>query len=94
MPMPRLVAALIGAAILAPAAVLACSGAGPKTHVGTLTGTDPGNGTISIIDAETRQPMTFSAPPDIIESLSGAKGVVRIDYEGSGDALTAIDVQR
>jgi len=88
MPMSRLVAAIIAAAILAPATALACSVAGPRTHVGTLTGT------VSIIDAESRQPMTFSAQPDIIESLMGTQGVVSIDYQKSGDDLTATDVRR
>jgi len=91
MPMSRLVAAIIAAAILAPATALACSVAGPRTHVGTF---DPGNGTFSIIDAESRQPMTFSAQPDIIESLMGTQGVVSIDYQKSGDDLTATDVRR
>jgi len=94
MSMPRLVAAIIAAAIFVPATALACSVAGPRTHVGTLTGTDPDNGTFSIIDAESRQPMTFSAQPDIIESLMGTQGVVSIDYQKSGDDLTATDVRR
>jgi len=38
--------------------------------------------------------MTFSAQPDIIESLMGTQGVVSIDYQKSGDDLTATDVRR
>jgi hypothetical protein len=90
----RLAAALVAALILAPGAALACSAAGPKTHIGALNGADPANGTFSIIDAETRQPLTFSAQPQVIDALVGKQGSVRVEYEEAGDALTATDVQR
>jgi hypothetical protein len=90
----RLAAALVAAAMLAPGAALACTVAGPKTHIGALTDADPANGTFSILDAETQQPLTFSAEPQVIDSLVGKQGPVRVEFEEAGDALTATDVQR
>jgi hypothetical protein len=90
----RLAAALVAAAMLAPGAALACTAAGPNTHIGALTGADPASGTFSILDAETRQPLTFSAQPQVIDALVGKQGSVRVEYEEAGDALTATDVQR
>ncbi|MDX1593486.1 MAG: hypothetical protein R3298_04505 [Gammaproteobacteria bacterium] len=89
-----LAAALTAAAFAVPSAALACSAAGPGTHIGSLTGADPANGTISIIDAESRQPITFSARPDLVDALVGKQGTVRIEYQGEGDELTATDVAR
>ena len=82
------------ALILMPALGLACGPDSAKTHMGTLNGVDSGNGTFSIIDAESQQNLTFHAAPDLLEELSGASGIVSVRYETLGDMLTAIDVRR
>ncbi len=79
---------------LLPAAVLACGPDSAKTHMGTLNGVDSGSGTFSIVDAETRQNLTFHAAPDLLQELNGATGMVSVRYEALGDTLTAIDVRR
>ena len=79
---------------LLPGLVLAYGPDSAKTHMGTLNGVDSGNGTFSIIDAETRANLTFHAAPDLLDELSGASGMVSVRYEALGDTLTAIDVSR
>ncbi len=89
-----LIRATLLALLMTPALVLACGPDSAKTHMGTLNGVDSGNGTFSIIDAETQQNLTFHAAPDLLDELSGTSGLVSVRYEALGDMLTAIDVRR
>ena len=89
-----LIRATLLALLMTPALVLACGPYSAKTHMGTLNGVDSGNGTFSIIDAETQQNLTFHAAPDLLDELSGTSGLVSVRYEALGDMLTAIDVRR
>ncbi len=82
------------ALLLAPLPALACGPDSAKTHMGTLSGVDTGSGTFSIVDAETRQNLTFHATPELLQELAGASGMVSVRYESIGNALTAIDVRR
>ena len=78
--------------VISPAA-LACSAMGPNTHVGEIISIDSANKTFTIQDAETQQPISFSASENILLSLASKHGEVVVRYSGSGKPLTAVDVQ-
>lgn len=75
-----------------PVAAMACEAAGPNSHVGQVTAVDPAKGTFTIMDAETREPITFIAGTDILSGLKNAKGMVKVNYEDKGDKLNAVGV--
>lgn len=79
---------------LTPLAIWACDAAGPSTHVGTVQSVDAGSKTFTILDAQTRKPITFVANNEIIDGLKDAKGSIMVNYEevdGSSD-LKALGV--
>jgi len=86
--------ALMGTLLLLPAITWACDGAGPSTHVGIVHSVDAGSKSFTIIDAQTRKPIKFTANNQIIDGLKDAKGSVMVNYEkvdGSSD-LKAVGV--
>jgi len=83
---------IVSAAALAPATVLACSAAGPSTHVGNVLSVDADQGRFTIRDAETMEPLTFTASESILGTLKNSAGMVFVDYEQDGDALKALNV--
>ncbi len=72
--------------------VLACNVAGPNKHVGQVTAVDKGKETFTIMDAETRAPITFRASTAILKDVSSASGQVMVSYEAKGNDLVAVDV--
>ena len=87
-------AILVGTLFIAPLATWACDAAGKSTHIGTVQAVDASGKTFTIIDAQTRQPVTFMASNEIIDGLKDAKGSVMVNYEeidGSSD-LKAVGV--
>lgn len=61
---------LIGALLLAlPALSLACSNLGPNTHAGIVKGIDLEEKTLTLIDAESGKPITFTASPSFLSPL-------------------------
>jgi hypothetical protein len=91
---PRIYAAVLLTAILAaPTVVWGCSAAGPNKHIGMLMNVDAATNTFTMLDAETNQPITFSADKAIIESLNNAIGMIHVDFVSEGTKLRAIDVQ-
>jgi hypothetical protein len=90
-----ILAAGFAAALGVGAPALACSVLGTNTHIGPVTAVDSGKGTFTIIDAETRQPITFLADADVLKSLKDTKGQVRVMYEeADGGKLKATRVDR
>lgn len=84
--------ALIACTLFWGTATWACSGMGPDTHVGLVTGVDTQGGTFTILDAETRQPITFSASSEVLERVSKTKLQIKVTYEKKGGELVAADV--
>ena len=84
---------LLSAILLAPASSLACSALGPNKHVGTVIGLDAGAQTITVLDAQTRQPVTFLADENLLNEAKNAKGQIIVDYETEGTRLRAIGIQ-
>ena len=83
-----------GILLCSPLVIWACDGAGPSTHVGTVKSVDASSKTFTIIDAQTRMPITFVASNEIIDGLKDAKGSVMVNFEeveGSSD-LKALGV--
>lgn len=75
-------AILVGALfIIAPISTWACDAAGPSTHIGTVKSVDASGKTFTIIDAQTRMPITFIASNEIIDGLKDAKGSVMVNFE-------------
>jgi len=87
-------AGVLTSLLLAPLATWACDAAGPSTHIGTVQSVDAANKTFTIVDAQSRGPITFVANNEIIEGLKGAKGSVMVNYEEDedGKALKAVGI--
>ena len=86
-------ASLLAAILLAPASSLACSALGPNKHVGTVIGLDTAAQTITVLDAQSNQPITFLANEKILSEVKNAKGRIIVDYEAEGAQLRAIGIQ-
>ena len=87
-------AILVGTLFITPFTTWACDAAGKSTHIGTVQSVDASGKTFTIIDAQSRKPITFMANNEIIVGLKDAKGSVMVNYEemdGSSD-LKAVGV--
>ena len=78
---------------MAPAVGQACSALGPNKHVGTVIGLDADAQTITVLDAQTRQPVTFLANEELLKQAKNAKGQIIVDYEAEGTQLRAISIE-
>ena len=87
------VAGLLAAILLTPTSSQACSALGPNKHVGTVIGLDAGAQTITVLDAQTRQPVTFLANEELLNQARNAKGRIIVDYEAEGTQLRAISIE-
>jgi hypothetical protein len=86
-------AGLLAAILMAPAASQACSALGPNKHVGTVIGLDAAAQTITVLDAQTRQPVTFLANEELLSQARNAKGQIIVDYQAEGTQLRAISIE-
>lgn len=59
---------------------LACDGMGPNTHVGLLTSVNAEKHTFTIRDAQSQNPITFSASDKILSGLKNASGNIMVNY--------------
>ncbi len=87
------VAGFLAAVLMAPAASQACSALGPNKHVGTVIGLDAAAQTITVLDAQTRQPVTFLANEELLSQARNAKGRIIVDYQTEGTQLRAISIE-
>jgi len=71
---------------------LACSMAGPDKHVGQVTAVDTKAGTFTVMDAETRKPITFFASSSIIRDAKKSHGSVMVSFETFDGKLVAKDI--
>jgi len=81
-----------GLSIFATVPAFACSAAGPNKHVGQVTAVNTRAGTFTIMDAETRKPITFAASAGILNDAAKAKGSVMVSYEQSDGKMVAKDI--
>jgi hypothetical protein len=81
-----------GLLISATTPAFACSVAGPNKHVGQVTAVNAKAGTFTIMDAETRKPITFAAAAGILKDAAKAKGSVMVSYKQSDGKMVAKDI--
>jgi len=84
--------AVAGLSLFAIMPAVACSVAGPNKHVGQVTAVNTKTKTFTIMDAETRKPIVFSASADILRDAGKAMGSVMVSYEQSEGQLVAKDI--
>lgn len=75
-----------------PHAAVACKGAGAFKHVGVVTAVDPAALTVTIKDAETGDPVTFSATAEQLRSVKPGDDVMIGFLEKDGQ-LTAVNIR-
>lgn len=84
---------LLAASTLVTGSALACDAAGPSTHMGQLMSINAAQHTFTIRDAQTQNPITFTANDEIITGLKGANGSIMVNYkEEDGGNLSAVGV--
>ena len=67
---------------------------GPKTHVGNITKIDREHHTLTIMDVESQQPITFSVDNKQLLSLNSSAGQVIVRYrDGDNGMLVATSIQ-
>lgn len=77
------------------APVLACSAAGPNTHVGQILSVDGQSHTLTINDMATGQPISFAVNDALMARLAVLKGQVIVRYkDGAGGRLVATDIRQ
>ncbi len=82
------------ALIMAGNAAWACSAMGPNTHIGQVMSLDRDAKTLTILDAETRQPITFVLNDQLLLRAASAQGQVIVHYSGEEDGrLVATNIQ-
>lgn len=91
----KFAAFVLGAALAAPAATLACDGYAPSmkmTHSGTVQSVDTAANTFTI--REGNRPITFKAEPLMLVGLTADESWVTVRYRETGDALLAVEIVR
>jgi Cu/Ag efflux protein CusF len=79
-------------AILAPQYALACKSAGAFKHVGVVTAVDLAALTVTITDAESGKPVTFSATAQQLKAVKPGDEVM-IGFLEKDGKLTAVQIQ-
>ena len=69
-------------------AAWACDAMGPNRHVGVVTNIDPKAGTFTIIDAQKRTPMTFTAQKKLLDELKLNREFI-VTFRLDGQRMTA-----
>lgn len=74
--------------VLGSSVAWSCSMAGPNTHIGAVTAVDVVASTFTVLDAETRQPITFVATPALLKGVTKNQQVT-VTFEKNGNKLAA-----
>ena len=69
-------------------AAWACDAMGPNRHIGVVTTVDPKAGTFTIIDAQKRTPMTFTAQKKVLDELKLNREFI-VTFRIDGQRMTA-----
>lgn len=72
---------------------MACGPPDMKTHVGKVLSVDKKAGTLTLLDAESLTPITFTADGALLDKASRTGGRVAVTYETIGDTLRALDLK-
>ncbi len=86
---------LTASLMLSTGAAVACSAAGPNTHVGNVLNVDGQAQTLTIRDATSGQPITFAVSDKLMTRLIGLQGQVMVRYRGKETGqLVATDIRQ
>ncbi len=92
--MKQLIAGIVALAVIGGAtAAFACEAAGKNAHMGTVTAIDGGKHTITLKDAETGKPITFTATSDQLKGVK-VKDEVVIAYSDDGGMLRVRTIRK
>ena len=86
-----LVGVIVSVICLAPAA-FACDQAGPDTHVGKIKAIDLAQSSLTILDSQTKKPLTFLAAPEQLSGLSLGQMVI-VRYSETKGQLKAEEIK-
>lgn len=78
--------------LFAASPVWSCSMAGPNTHIGVVTDVNASANTFTMMDAETRHPITFVTTPELLKGISKNQQVT-VTFQKIGKNLTAKTIQ-
>lgn len=84
--------AFAAAVLAAPVAAWACSAAEPNTHVGTLMAVDTDGKSFTILDMQTRGPITFLSDEAVLQRLKNVRGLIQVKFKDDGNALRAVEI--
>jgi hypothetical protein len=87
------VGAVLALPLVQPHAAVACKGAGAFKHMGVVTAVDSAAQTVTIKDAETGEPVTFSATVDQLKSVKPGDEVLIGFLEEKDGKLTAVNIR-
>ncbi|MFZ5877587.1 MAG: hypothetical protein ACOYXU_14470 [Nitrospirota bacterium] len=76
-----------------PPVAAACKGAGAFKHVGVVTAVDSAALTVTIKDAETGDPVTFSATAEQLKAVKPGDEVLIGFFEEKDGKLTAVNIR-
>ena len=85
-------AVALGFTLIAALPSLACDAMGPNRHVGVVTAIDPQAGSFTIVDAQTREPISFTAQEEILNTLRLNSRFI-VTFKEEGDKIEAEDVE-
>ncbi|TPW17368.1 MAG: hypothetical protein FD130_683 [Halothiobacillaceae bacterium] len=74
--------------LVASSSAWSCSMAGPNTHIGAVTAVDAATKTLTLLDAETQQLITFIVTPNLLKDIVKNQRVT-VTFEQAGDDLLA-----
>ena len=88
-----LISILMGFSIVLSGSALACDGMGKSAHMGQLMSINKAQNTFTIRDAQTQNPITFTANEEIITGMKDASGSIMVKYtEEDNGNLNAVGV--
>jgi hypothetical protein len=88
----RLVVGVIVCVMYLVSPAFACDQAGPDTHVGKIKAIDLAQSSLTILDSQTKKPLTFLAAPDQLKGLSPGQ-MVMVRYSETKGQLKAEEIQ-
>ncbi len=80
----RLLAGVIVSVMCLASAAFACEVAGPDTHMGQIKAIDLAQSSLTLLDSQTKKPLTFLAAPEQLKGLSPGQMVMVRYYETKG----------
>ena len=87
-------AALTAGLLLAGASVMACDQMGPNVHVGNVVSIDRASSTFVILDAQSQQPIQFTAASAKALDTLHVNDSVKVNYEETEGKLRSVKLTR